>query len=61
MVVTKLAPGTRPGHAAAQAGELRFSVANIDAAGRELGFVTQRSLAADLDEVIAAVRGSGKI
>ena len=60
MVVDKLAPGTRPGYAAAQAGELRFSVANIDAARRELGFATQRSLAADLDEVIAAVRVGGK-
>jgi hypothetical protein len=60
MVVSKLAPGTRPSYAAAQPGELRFSVANIDAARRELGFATQRSLQGDLDDVIAAVRGSGK-
>ena len=60
MVVNKLAPGTRPTYAAPQAGELRFSVANIDAARRELGFVTQGSLQADLDDVVAAVRGSGK-
>ena len=60
MVVNKLAPGTVPSYAAAQAGELRFSVANIDAARRELGFETQRSLQADLEDVIAAVRGSGK-
>jgi UDP-glucose 4-epimerase len=61
MVVDKLAPGTRPAYAATQPGELRFSVANIAAARRELGFVPQRSLEADLDDVIAAIRNGGKI
>lgn len=56
MVLTKLAPGQRPQHAAAQTGELRFSVANIDAARTHLGFAPQRSLQRDLDEVIAWVR-----
>jgi UDP-glucose 4-epimerase len=56
MVLDKLAPGQRPLYAGAQAGELRFSVANIDAARRELGFAPTRSLSTDLDEVIAAVR-----
>ncbi len=60
MVLARLAPGHQPLYAAAQAGELRFSVANIDAARRELGFVPQRSLQSDLDDVIAAVRSGGK-
>lgn len=55
MVLTKLAPAQRPQYAGAQAGELRFSVANIDAARRELGFSPQRSLSEDLDDVIAAI------
>ena len=55
MVLEKLAPDQRPQHAAAPAGELRFSVADIDAARRELGFSPRRSLSGDLDEVIAAV------
>jgi UDP-glucose 4-epimerase len=56
MVLDRLAPGTRPQYADAQAGELRFSVADITAARRELGFTPKRSLQHDLDEVIAAVR-----
>lgn len=55
MVLDRLAPGQRPEYASAPGGELRFSVANIEAARRELGFAPSRSLAADLDEVIAAV------
>ena len=60
MVLARLAPGQRSHYAAAQAGELRFSVANIDAARRELGFVPRRSLQSDVDDVIAAVRAGGK-
>ena len=56
MVMDKLAPGTQAGYAAAQAGELRFSVANIDAARSHLGFNPNRSLEHDLDEVIGWVR-----
>jgi UDP-glucose 4-epimerase len=56
MVLEKLAPGQRPLYAPAPAGELRFSVANIDAARRELGFAPARSLSADLDDVIDAIR-----
>jgi UDP-glucose 4-epimerase len=55
MVLAKLAPGQRPLYAGAPGGELRFSVANIEAARRELGFAPKRSLAADVDEVIVAV------
>ena len=57
MVLAALAPDQRPQYAGAQAGELRFSVANIAAARRELGFAPQRSLERDLGEVIAWVRG----
>ena len=39
-----------------QAGELRFSVADIGAARRALGFSPTRSLQQDLDDVIAWVR-----
>jgi UDP-glucose 4-epimerase len=56
MVLGRLAPGQRPQYAAAQAGELRFSVANIDAARRELGFAAQRSLQSDLNDVIGHLR-----
>lgn len=57
MVLDRLAPQQKPRYSAAQAGELRFSVANIDAARAHLGFAPQRSLEGDLDEVIAWVRG----
>jgi UDP-glucose 4-epimerase len=56
MVLAKLAPGQKPTHADAQAGELRFSVADISAARRALGFSPTRSLQQDLDDVIAWVR-----
>ncbi|HEX6163088.1 MAG TPA: NAD-dependent epimerase/dehydratase family protein, partial [Vicinamibacterales bacterium] len=58
MVLAKLAPGQQPQYAAAQPGELRFSVADIAAARRELGFNPRRSLASDLDEVIDAITAS---
>ncbi len=56
LVLASLAPDERPRHADAQAGELRFSVANIDAARRELGFSPSRAIGADLAEVIEWVR-----
>ena len=56
MVLAKLAPGQKAKHADAQAGELRFSVADISAARRALGFSPTRSLQQDLDDVIAWVR-----
>ena len=60
MVLNKLAPGTRPHYAAAPGGELRFSVANIAAARRALGFAPRRSLEQDIDEVIEWVRAREK-
>ena len=56
LVVRRLAPGTRARYAAAQPGELRYSVANIDAARRAFGFAPSRSLERNLDDVVAAVR-----
>jgi UDP-glucose 4-epimerase len=56
MVLARLAPDQKPKHADAQAGELRFSVADISAAREALGFSPTRSLQQDLDDVIAWVR-----
>ena len=56
MVLARLAPNQKPDYAPAQAGELRYSIADIGAARRELGFAPRRSLAADLEDVIACVR-----
>jgi UDP-glucose 4-epimerase len=56
MVLARLAPDQKPKHAEAQAGELRFSVADISAARQALGFSPTRSLQQDLDDVIAWVR-----
>ena len=55
LVLAKLAPAQQPQHAPAQAGELRYSVADISAARRELGFAPTRALSTDLDDVIAAI------
>jgi hypothetical protein len=38
-------------------GELRFSVANIDAARKAFGFNPTRTLDADLDQVIRSIQG----
>jgi len=46
-----------PRHEAAQPGELRFSVADISAARRRLGYEPTRTLTADLSGVIADIRG----
>lgn len=56
MVLARLAPNQKPDYAPAQAGELRYSIADIGAARRELGFAPTRSLVADLEDVIAHVR-----
>jgi UDP-glucose 4-epimerase len=61
LLIHKLAPGTVATHAAAQAGELRFSVADIAAAQRALGFAPTRSLAQNIDDVIGDVRQRGNI
>ena len=57
LVLNRLAPGEQAHHGPAQAGELRFSVANIDAARRAFGFNPSRSLDRNLDDVIESVQG----
>ncbi len=57
MLTAKLAPGLRPTQAPAQAGELRYSVADIAAARRALRYEPTRTLEGELDAVIADVRG----
>jgi UDP-glucose 4-epimerase len=56
MLVERIAPATSVTHAPAQAGELRFSVADISAARRALGYAPSRSLQVDLDAVIHDIR-----
>lgn len=56
MVLARLAPNQKPEYAPAQPGELRYSIANIGAARRELGFAPTRSLETDLEDVIAYIR-----
>ena len=57
LVLNRLAPGEQAQHGPVQAGELRFSVANIDAARRAFGFSPSRALDRNLDDVIESVRG----
>jgi UDP-glucose 4-epimerase len=56
IVLSRLAPGQRAQHGPAQAGELRFSVANIDAARRAFGFNPTRSVRDNLDDVIESIQ-----
>lgn len=56
LLIDRLAPGQQPGYAPAQDGELRFSVADIGAARRALGYDPQRRLDGHLDDVVTDVR-----
>ncbi len=56
LLTARLAPAIAPAHAPAQTGELRFSVANIEAARRALAYQPTRTLASELDHVIADIR-----
>ena len=56
MLIARLAPQQRAEQAPAQAGELRYSVANIAAARQALDYRPTRSLETDLDAVIADIR-----
>jgi UDP-glucose 4-epimerase len=58
LVLSRLAPDTAARYGPAQAGELRFSVADIAAARQAFGFSPSRSLERDLDDVIAAVKSA---
>jgi UDP-glucose 4-epimerase len=56
LVISRLSPGAQASHAEAQAGELRFSVANIEAARSAFDFAPTRSLEHDLQDVVDSVR-----
>jgi UDP-glucose 4-epimerase len=56
MLTQAIAPQVTPTHAPAQAGELRYSVADISAARRALGYIPARTLDGDLSGVIDDVR-----
>lgn len=56
-LTARLAPQLAPAHAPAQTGELRYSIANIDAARRALEYAPTRSLEHELDAVIEDIRG----
>lgn len=56
LITERLAPGTAPAHAPAQAGELRYSVADITRARTHLGYVPRRSLVTHIDEVVVDIR-----
>lgn len=56
MLIDRLSPGVEPGHARAQPGELRYSVADITAARQALAYAPTRTLQHDLDRVVASVR-----
>lgn len=60
MLIARLAPGQQPAYAPAQAGELRYSVADITAARHALAYLPTRTLQHDLDEVIESVRAGIK-
>ena len=61
IVLQRLAPDEAARHGPSQAGELRFSVANIDAARRAFGFAPARSLEGDLDDVINSVKAASGV
>jgi UDP-glucose 4-epimerase len=56
LLAAHLDPALTPVHAPAPAGELRYSIADIAAAQRALGYAPTRTIERDLDEVIADIR-----
>jgi UDP-glucose 4-epimerase len=58
LVRMRLAPHAAIAHAPAQPGELRFSVADIEAAARAFGYQPRRALADALDDVVESVRAA---
>lgn len=55
LLVERIAPELRPEHGPEQAGELRYSVADIGAAERALGYRPRRTLEDEIDAVIAGI------
>jgi UDP-glucose 4-epimerase len=56
-LTARLNPTLRPQHAPRQPGELRYSIADISAARRALGYQPTRTIERDLDAVIKDIRG----
>jgi UDP-glucose 4-epimerase len=56
LMTARLAPEAQPRYAPSQAGELRYSVADITAAHTALGYSPTRSLDTDIEGVIADIR-----
>jgi nucleoside-diphosphate-sugar epimerase len=56
MLTRRINPSLTPQHAPAQSGELRFSIADISAARRALGYAPARTLENDLDAVIEDIK-----
>jgi nucleoside-diphosphate-sugar epimerase len=56
MLTRKLAPQLTPRHAEAPPGELRYSIADISAARRALGYHPSHTLERDLDGAIGEIR-----
>lgn len=56
LTIDRVRPGLQAVHEPARPGELRYSIADIGAARRALGFAPRRSLATDIDGVIAEIR-----
>jgi UDP-glucose 4-epimerase len=59
MLIAELAPSQRAAYAPAQAGELRFSVADIGAAHQALGYQPTHTLREHITDVIADIRARG--
>ena len=57
MLTVRLAPHCTPMHAPAAAGELRYSVADIDSARKLLGYQPARTLEGEIAAVIDDIRG----
>jgi UDP-glucose 4-epimerase len=55
LLTTRINPALTPQHAPAPAGELRYSIADISAARRTLGYEPARTLDLDVDGVIADI------
>ena len=55
MLIERIRPDIQPVFTRAQPGELRFSVADINAAASKLGYHPKRSLEADIDSVINSI------
>ena len=56
LLTARLAPAVKATHAPAQAGELRYSVADVSAARLALGYTPTKTLEGGIDDVIADIR-----